>query len=65
MQKIFNNFDKSGDKELQFEEMKKMMQIFDKNILDDEVSCIIQFLDKDGNGSVSYEEFYQAIKQQQ
>lgn len=41
-----------------------MMMIFDRNILDEEVRCIIAFLDTDGNGSVSLEEFTNALRQQ-
>ncbi|KRX07671.1 Protein kinase-like domain [Pseudocohnilembus persalinus] len=63
VKKIFNNFDTSKDNQLQFEEIKKMMQVFDKRINDEEVYIVIKYLDQDGDQQISLEEFERALQQ--
>ncbi len=35
--------------------------VFDKRIIDEEVSAVIKYLDTDGNGSISFQEFENAF----
>jgi Ca2+-binding EF-hand superfamily protein len=37
------------------------MMVFDKRILDEEVNFVLKYLDQDGNGSVSFQEFENAL----
>ncbi|KAG5179686.1 serine/threonine protein phosphatase [Tribonema minus] len=62
----FRAFDLNNDGEISAEEfsigLKAMNKLFSSPLTDFQITCIMQALDKDGNGSLSYKEFLDGFK---
>ena len=44
------------------EGFQRINEIFEKSLTDDQIMSIMKFLDKDGDGQISYNEFLSAFK---
>ncbi|KAH7934830.1 hypothetical protein HPB52_001014 [Rhipicephalus sanguineus] len=58
----FRIMDDSGDKKLDMEEFKKGLQDFKVFLSPSEVDALFKELDKDGNGTISFNEFLVALR---
>ncbi|KAH7970632.1 hypothetical protein HPB49_012779 [Dermacentor silvarum] len=58
----FRIMDDSGDKKLDMEEFKKGLQDFKVFLSPSEVDALFKDLDKDGNGTISFNEFLIALR---
>lgn len=57
MRAVFREFDKDGSGQVDAKELKEVMNKCGSNLSDQEVARLVQLIDKDGSGTVSYEEF--------
>lgn len=57
LDKVFKNFDKSGDQSLDINEFTKMIQVINNTLKADEVQEIFKRFDSDNSGSISLKEF--------
>lgn len=60
--KIFSNFDKSKDKELDLNEFKKLILIIDNKLPDDEIKYIFNLFDVNKDGSITMQEFDKLVQ---
>ena len=61
MRKAFESFDKDGSGEIDKSELKAVFAECGHVISDYDVNVIIEKADKDGSGTISYEEFITAL----
>ena len=57
MREAFIQFDYDNDGQIRLTEFKKGMQLIGMALLDSEAKEVFQFLDKNANGTLSYQEF--------
>ncbi|KAK2628853.1 hypothetical protein QTJ16_001956 [Diplocarpon rosae] len=57
MRSAFNVFDKDGSGTISVEELGALMKTFGENLSDEDLKTMIQEVDKNGDGSIDYEEF--------
>lgn len=57
MRRCFRGFDKDGSGNIDSKELKQAMKECGSNLSDDEIDRLIKLVDKDGSGTLSYEEF--------
>ena len=57
IKKVYRNFDKSRDNQLDINEFTKMMFIIDENLKENEVKRIFEHFDLNKDNSISFEEF--------
>lgn len=57
MRQCFREFDRDGSGSIEASELKEVMNKSGSNLSDTEVARLVQIVDKDGSGTVSYEEF--------
>ncbi|KAJ1419792.1 hypothetical protein B484DRAFT_333345, partial [Ochromonadaceae sp. CCMP2298] len=57
LQDVFAKFDQSGDGLLQPYELKHVIRMIAKTVTQDEVDALVDYLDVDGDGDISWEEF--------
>jgi serine/threonine protein kinase len=57
LEKVFKNFDKSGDQNLDINEFTKMIQVINNTLKADEVQEIFRRFDTDNSNSISLKEF--------
>ena len=57
MRACFREFDRDGSGSIEAKELKEVMKKCGSNLSDAEVTRLVQIIDKDGSGTVSYEEF--------
>ena len=63
LHKIFRKLDKDGSGEIEAREFKALLRKMDVELDDDDVSNLIEALDADGNGALSYAEFVEFASQ--
>jgi len=61
-EKIFENFDKSKDGNLDFNEFTKLCHVIDKKLPTEDIKSIFRIFDKNGTGDISYIEFYKTLE---
>jgi len=57
MRKCFSGFDVDGSGSIDRTELKNAMREYNSDMTDAEIDRLIQIVDKDGSGSINYEEF--------
>ena len=62
LEKIFQNFDKTKDGNLDFTEFTKLCHVIDKTLPSEDVKCIFRKFDKNNTGDISYFEFYKTLE---
>ena len=60
--KVFNLFDDEHLGVITFRSLKRISQEIGENISDDDLHGMIQEADRDGDGALSFEEFYRVMK---
>ena len=54
---VFDHFDSSGDKSLDFKEFKNLVEVFNARFSENEVSEVFKVFDVNGDGDISLKEF--------
>eukprot|EP00164_Ancoracysta_twista_P001503 GFYU01001969.1.p1 GENE.GFYU01001969.1~~GFYU01001969.1.p1 ORF type:complete len:715 (-),score=282.31 GFYU01001969.1:513-2657(-) len=62
--KLFSAFDKDKSGQLNYEEIKEIMNALGRRMSDDEAKAVISQMDQDGNGTVDKDEFVAAMVHQ-
>ncbi|XP_053990768.1 uncharacterized protein LOC128882933 [Hylaeus volcanicus] len=60
--KLFRLFDEDGTGKIYFRNLKKIAHEVGENLTDDEIQEMIDEADRDGDGAVSFEEFFRVMR---
>ena len=62
LQRIFKAMDVKGDKNLDVDDFRWGLMDFGIQVSKDEAGEVLKYFDKDGNGSVNFDEFLSTLK---